>query len=167
MTAFLVYPSIVLCAGLPAWAYLASGRPLQAFLLVLAGVCWAVGLYFRRNWTAFPGWLAVYGLTAAGFFLDLRAALLLTGAFFALLAWDLTDFSSRLRLAAPEDRIAGLERRHLFRLILLAAAGSSLSLLALTLKAQFSFEPLAVLIVFGVWGIARMVRGLLQGRDEK
>jgi hypothetical protein len=167
MTTFLLYPSVLLCAGLPAWAYLASGRPLPAVFLALAGVCWTAGLFFHRDWLALLCLLIVYGITAAGFFLDLRAVLLFTGAFFALLAWDLTDFSTRVRLAAPDDHLAGLERSHLLRLILVAVTGSGLSLLALSLKASFSFEPLALLIIFGVWGIGRVIQGLLQAREEK
>jgi len=93
------------------------------------------------------------------------AALLIGGAVFALLTSDLADFDARLRLAAPEDDAAGLERAHLLRLLAFALAGGALSLSALTLHAVFSFEWIVVLVIVAMWGLVRLVNRLLQKRN--
>ena len=162
MTPYFLFPSLLLAAGLPAWACLASGRLVPGLGLAVVGIGWVLGLGLRRWWVSIPGFLGLYGLIAAGFFLDLPAAPLVAGAFFSLVAWDLSDFAARLSLAADDDRLVDLERGHLRRLFVVALLGAGLAVLSLALKVRLDFEPLAVLIVFGVWGIGRVIHRLLQ-----
>lgn len=69
-------------------------------------------------------WLAVIGL-----WLGLRMDRMFAGAIFALVAWDMTEFGVKLRLLSPREDARGIERRHLLRVGLMAAAGTLLGFL--------------------------------------
>jgi hypothetical protein len=94
--------------------------------------------------------------------LRLSTGLLLAGAIAGFLSWDLTSFSQRLRLSAPDDDVTGLERKHLLRLLVVALAGLVLYLGALYLQAKASFGWSLLLVLLGVWGIGRVVNWLLR-----
>lgn len=142
------------------WAAAArAALVLICFLLVLF---WILSL--RRGWDWFftPGMLLLFGLLAAGLFLDLTPALLYPAAFLALAGWDLADFAARLRLAGPGDDLAGLQKRHLRRLGLTLGAGAGLLLLALALDLRISLGWMAALAIVAVWGLGQLARGLLK-----
>jgi hypothetical protein len=162
MTRTALFFFVVLSAGLLAAAYFLGGFPIPALAALLPGAFWTVGLARRWKWIAIPGLFGVYALAVAGLLLGLSPALPSAASFAALLAWDLSDFTFRLRLAAPEDDTSGLERRHLFRLLVVAGIGAAVLVAAQTLRLEFSFEWLAVLLLFAVWGVGRIIGGLLK-----
>jgi hypothetical protein len=165
--------------------YLRIGLGWAAVGLLIFGILWFVGLALRWDWVPLLALFTAFGAAALGLFLDPSAGLrvsvltgpysllgigdlghsavvLIPGALFALLAWDLAEFHFRLRLASPEDDIGGLERRHLSRLAVLALAGGGLSAFALTQHFKPSFGLVVILMVLSVWGIGRMVDWLLK-----
>jgi hypothetical protein len=153
---------VVLSAGLLAAAYFLGGFPIPALAALLFGAFWTVGLARRWTWIPALGLFGVYGLTVAGMLLGLAPLLPSAAAFAALLAWDLSDFYFRLRLAAPDDDTSGLECRHLVRALVVAVIGAAVLVAAQTLRLEFSFEWLAVLLLFAVWGVGRIIGGLLK-----
>jgi len=185
MTRILRFVCPILSVGLLAAGYFLIGLGWPGVGLLVFGILWIVGLALSWDWIPPLGLFAAFGAAALGLFLDpsagLRASLptgpysllgtgdpgrsvvfLIPGALFSLLAWDLAEFYIRLRLASPDDDIAGLERRHLSRLVVLALAGGGLSAFALTLHLKPSFEWIVILMFFTVWGIGRMVDWLLK-----
>ena len=161
MTAVFLIGSAVLGVGMVAGGYALGGYPLLGLLLAALGAIWLFGLIRRWKWIPLLGLVSVYGFAAAGFFLRLSGVLLFVGALLGLLSWDLTDFSARLRLAADQDDVPALERRHFLQLVLVFLPGAVLSAAALLLRVQISFGWAVVLILFGVWGFGRMVNQLL------
>lgn len=161
MTIFLLYSSILIGVGLVASGYGLAGYSLVGILLGALGAAWIVSLIRRWKWIPLLGLVSVYGFAAAGFFLGLSGVLMFLGAIFALAAWDLSDFSERLRLASQGDDVSGLERRHILRLMLVLLPGVALSAAARELHIQMSFEWTVVLILFGAWGFGRMIHRLL------
>ena len=161
MTRILRFVFPILSIGLQAAGYYSSSLVWPALGLLFFGVLWLVGLALRRDCVLPIGLFVAFGVAAIGLFLDLSTPLMIFSAIFALLAWDLGEFHTRLRKASPEDDISRLERTHLLRLILLALAGGTLSALSLSLRFTPSFEWLVILMFFAVWGIGRVVNWLL------
>lgn len=161
MTAFLLFGSILFGVGCVASGYSLAGYSLPGILLGVLGTAWIIGLIRRWSWVSLLGLVSIYGFAAAGFFLGLSAGLMFLGAIFGLAAWDLSDFSARLRMAAEGDDVPGLERRHILRLVLVLLLGAALSAAALVEHIHIPFEWMVVLILFGVWGFDRMVHQLL------
>ena len=126
------------------------------------GVLWMAALLRRWTWASAVELFAVYGFAAAGFWLHLSTGLLLTSTLAGFLSWDLTGFSQRLRLSAPEDDVAYLERRHFLHLSLVTVVGLILCLGVLYLPAKVSFCWSLLLVLLGVWGIGRLVNWLLK-----
>jgi hypothetical protein len=162
MTRFLRFVCPILSVGLLAAGYFLSGLDWPAVGLLVIGVLWIVGLALRWDWVSPLGMFAASGAAALGLFLDLSAVFLIFAALCALLAWDLAEFSIRLRKISLEDDLATLEKRHLMRLVAVVLAGGLLSAFALTLRLKPSFEWIVILMFFAVWGIGRMVDWLLK-----
>ncbi len=152
-------------SGLIAWLYFSTGRVLEAFAILVLGLAWGLGVIFRRKWLTGLCVFGMYGFCAAGFFIDLRSDILLPASIALLLAWDLGDFSDRLRRAAPGDDAAGLERRHLLRLALLALLAGGLIFIGLARPAHLAFEWLALLVILGVAGMIALIGWLLRPRE--
>jgi len=81
------------------------------------------------------------------------------GAIGGLMAWDLTDFSYRLRFAAEKER-RGFETRHLARISILAIFGFGLASLAMLIKFQFNFDWALLLAIVAAFGIIQLVAWL-------
>ena len=80
----------------------------------------------------------------------------------SLMAWDLTDFSRRLRRAAPEDNLRNLERRHILQLAMLGGIGLSLILTVLFGRLKISFGWILLLVIVFISGMIQLVNRLRQ-----
>jgi hypothetical protein len=149
-------------AGLVSAAFFTGGFPWPGAACLLLFVVWIAALWRGWDWFHTPGLMLIFGLIAAGLFLDLEPALLYPGALLSLGGWDLANFDARLRLAGPADDLAGLQKRHLRRLGLTLGAGAGLLLLALVLDLRLPLGWMAVLAIVAVWGLGRLVKQLLQ-----
>ena len=174
MTRGLSLVCAALGAGLLAAAFFGLGYPLPGYAILLVGLAWMAAVFLHREWVTVPALCVYYGFAAAGFYLRAAAGpaqaastwMLLAGGLSALLAGDLADFAARLEMAAPDDDVHGLKRHHYLQLAIMASLGMLLSIAALSVQVEFSFELSLVLIVLGVWGISRVIRRLLkQGSD--
>ena len=162
MTRIALFFFVIASAGLSAAAYFLGGLPFVAPVALLLGAFWSFGLVRHWKWVPALGLFGVYILAATGMLLGFSTALLATSGFCALLAWDLADFSFRLRLAAPGDDTFALQRRHLLRLSSVAFFGVAAVIAAQTLRVKFAFEWMALLLLFAAWGVGRVVSGLLR-----
>ncbi len=160
MTTILLVIDIILSSASLAWGYYAAGWTSLAIWLVIPGITWVVATWRRADWAASVE--LIFAVLAAGLGLLLGAlpGWMLAGSFFALIAWDLTAFRERLSLASFEDDLAGIERRHLLRLSLLALAAMVLSSIALFANLKMSFEWILLLTIVTAVGITQFVRWL-------
>jgi hypothetical protein len=130
--------------------------PLVAIACLLIGLFWIISQWRRCEWFASFG-LFVFGCTAAiGILIGLSPILMAFSVLGSLLAWDLSEFSRRIRGAAPEDYLEQIETRHLLRLALLGGTGLFLILMALFLRIQISFGWMFLLVVVFVLGIKQL-----------
>jgi hypothetical protein len=161
MIRFLRFICLVLSFGLLAVSYFNNSLVWPAFGIFIFGILWCVGLVLRWNWVSLLGLFGSFGVAAFGLILGNSIALLISGALFALLAWDLDGFYFRLLASSPEDDTYTLEKRHIARLALPILSGVVLSVFALTVRLKTSFEWLVFLMLFIFWGIGRVVTRLL------
>ncbi|NOY97939.1 MAG: hypothetical protein GXP40_01885 [Chloroflexi bacterium] len=161
---FALFFSLWMGTGALAWAYWDAGYAPAAWGLGGFALLWTLGLLRRRTWLSGFG-LVLLTLTAvAGLYLGLPFGWMLAGTLGALLAYDLSYFSRRLRYAAPGEDTAFLQRAHLMRLGPLTLLGLALSTLAILWQASFSFEWAVFSVLAGVWGLSLLV-GWLRGNQ--
>jgi hypothetical protein len=162
MTRVGLFTFIVLSAGLPAVAFLQGGFPILAIAALLLNVLWILGIVREWKWVNMLGILGNFTLAAAGLLLGLSKVLDSAGSLAALIAWDLADFSFRLRMAAQDDDTSRLQRIHMIRILLVAFAGAVVLITVQTVHLDFTFEWMALLLLFAVWGVGRIFNGLLK-----
>lgn len=153
--------SVVLSTGMITTIFILSNHTYLALIVFFLGVLWLIGL--RRTWKGIPflGLFGMHALAVYGILLDCPPILAAAGAFFSLLAWDLADFSYRLRLAARGDPLSRLIHRHFLIFMLIALAGATLVVFSLKVRMQLTFEWMALLLLFGSWGVIKIVTRLL------
>jgi hypothetical protein len=161
MTRFLRFICPILSVGLLAAGYFLLDLVWPAVGLLVFGILWIVGLALGWDWIPPLGLFTAFGAASLGLFLDPSPLFFIPAALFALLAWDLAGYHSRLLLASPEDDTGTLEKHHLSRLAVLVLVGGGLSAFALTLHMKPSFEWVVILMFLMFWGIGRMVNWLL------
>lgn len=162
MMRFALFFFVFMSAGLVAVALFLGGYINLGLIALVLGVLWIFGLTRSWEWVPALGLFGTYSLVVVGFLFDSPSILLIAAAFSALLAWDLADLIFRLRLAAPGDETSVLQRRRLIMLSLVFLAGVVMVLFTLTVHLSFTFEWMALLLLFAVWGVGRIVSGLLR-----
>jgi hypothetical protein len=131
---------------------LALGFALNDIWAGTAAVLAAGALWLLSQWRALP-WASTAGLVAQA--IAAAAAMLLgvgggwpvLALVAALVAWDLDQFSQRMRAAGRVDDAPGQERRHIRRLLIVAGLGGLLGLVALSFQVRLSFGLALVLAV--------------------
>jgi hypothetical protein len=162
MTRIALFFFVIMSAGLTAAAFFIGGWIVPALAALVLGVFWTFSLARHWKWVSTLSLFGVYALAVAGFILDLSPFLLTVAGFCALLAWDLSDFTYRLSLAAPEDDTSSLQRGHLLWLSVVTVAGGAAVIAARTLRIKFTFEWMAGLLIFAIWGAGKVMDNLLR-----
>ena len=158
MTLLALLFSVILGAGSLAWGYSQVGLPQLSRWILAFGLLWLVAVWRRWRWFATVGLLAYYLVAALGlWFLDFPPGWMFAGAIGGLLAWDLTDFRWRQRFAASDEERRAVERRHLFRISVVAMLGFGLATLAMAVKLQFNFEWAALLAIVAGVGLIQII----------
>lgn len=143
-------------------AFALGAYPLLTIPAVLFGALWIIAILNKWKVVVVLSALVHMVLPALALIIHLPPGLPVVSAFIAFIAWDLTDFHFRLLLAAADDDIAAIERRHLQVLFMVSLAAGVALFLALQLRLALTFEELVVLIIFSVWGVGRLIRGVLR-----
>ena len=160
MTLFALIFSIVVGTGSLAWGYAQVGLPQFARWIALFGALWLVTVWQRWRWFAYVGLLFNFLAAALGLWLlNFSPGWMFAGVIGGLMAWDLTDFSHRLRFASDKER-SGFEARHLARISILAIFGFGLASLAMLIKFQFNFDWALLLAIVAAFGIIQLVTWL-------
>jgi len=158
VTLFALFFGIVMGIGSLAWGYAQAGLPLFARWIAFFGAVWLVAVWQRWRWFAYVGLLFNFLAAALGLWLlNLSPGWMFAGAIGGLLAWDLTDFSHRLRFAASDEERRAFEMRHLVRISMLAMLGFGLASLAMLLKFQFNFDWALLSAIVAAFGILQLV----------
>lgn len=160
----IIAETICILAGmLPlAAGYFQFDLPLVAIGCLVIGLLWLLSQWRRLDWAASLGMLIFTGASALGVWVGLSPFLLAISVLGSLLAWDLADFSRRLRRAAPEDNLRLLEKQHLMRLAGVGGLSLALTLAALIVHLQISFGWLLLLAIVAILGLLQLVKRLRQ-----
>jgi len=166
MTRWSLFAAIWASAGLGAWAWAAGGYEGAAAGAAILGLVWTFAETRRVRVAAYVGFFLAAAGAAAGELRSLSPELLLLSLGLALAAWDLSDLSRRLDLAAgKDDRVSTglddqreLERRHLVWLGFVLFIGVGLSAVALQARSvRLNFEVAAALALLGAWGVTQLI----------
>ena len=158
MTVVAFYFSVIVGTGSLAYGYFQAGLPDAARWVVLIGIVWALTYWRKYYW--FSSVALLLAVIAAGFgvWSEFPTVWMLLGALGSLLGWDLSDFTQRIRFAAPTDDIQGMERRHLARVGIVAVVGGVLAYLSAVLQIRrLAFEVAVGLILLAALGVTRLV----------
>lgn len=115
--------SILLSITSFAWAYFQADYESTTKSILIFGVFWFIALWKRWRW--FPTLALSLGFCLAIFGLinDLSLVWMVSGAIFALIAWDLNQFQIRLNLLPDREDKQGMTRRRLIRIVFLVVIG--------------------------------------------
>ena len=141
-----------------AYGYSHEGFSDYALWIVLLGILWVLAHWRRFYWFSSVAMLLMLFAAGFGVWQNFSLMWMFLGALGGLLGWDLSDFTRRLRYAAPTDDIEGMERRHLARVGVVAALGLGLAYLSNSLQIRrLAFEVAVGLILLAALGLTRLV----------
>ncbi len=157
MTLFALISSIILSAASLAWGYAEVGLLFVSRWLLIFGVAWLFSQWRGWRWVSSLGLFVAILAAAFGLWFDFNPAWMISGAVFALFAWDMTDFRRRLHFMSIDDDVRGMERRHIARLSLLTFAGLLLVTITTLIQLNFTFEWGVFLVVVILLGLVQLV----------
>ena len=160
MTLSALLVSIVFASASLAWGYFQSGFGLYAIWILIFGAGWLFAIWRKWNWYSSIALLISIVVAALGLWFEFNSVWMFAGGMLALFAWDVSDFRRRLSLSAKDDDTRGLERHHLIRISLLVLFGFMLASITLSVRVQFTFEWVAVFVIFALLGLGQLVRWL-------
>ena len=153
--------SVILGTGSLAYGYSQMGPTNPARWFVLLGILWLLAHWKKYYWFSSLALFIIIVAAAFGVWVEFPTIWMLLGALGGLLGWDLSDFARRLSYAAATDDVAGMERRHLARVGIVAALGCGLALLSLYIRInRLAFEVAVGLVLLAALGLTRLVIGL-------
>jgi hypothetical protein len=126
-------------------------------LVAALGLFWLLGHRAGWGWMASAMLILFVGAAAVGTWLGVGAGWTSLGVVAALSAWDLDHFARRLR---DPGRIVGareLERRHLWRLLIVDGAGLLLAAVALGIKLKYGLGVALLLGLLAVLSLSRAI----------
>jgi hypothetical protein len=157
LTRGLSFLSVVLGTAALALGYGLAGLWMWALPVVGLGVLWLLGLWRRLVLASSIGLVLFAGLAVAGLLLEVAAGWMLAGLVAALGAWDLDGFFARVERVAWVEGRRDLERRHLWRLLVVDVLGLLLAAVALGLKLEFGFGVAVLLGLLVILGLSRAI----------
>jgi hypothetical protein len=157
MTVIALVSSIIISIGSLAWGYAGVGFDNFARWIIILGIVWLVTQWQRWSWFSSVSLFFVILASTIGLWFGFSPGWMFSAAIFALFAWDMTDFHSRIRLMALDDNMRGMERRHIARVSLLSFVGLLLASIAMFLRVQFTFEWGALLVLVILLGLSQLV----------
>ena len=152
--------SIAVGIGALAWGYGTQGHIEYVSWFFLFGVVWLLAKWRGLKWFFPLALLIVIGFSVYGLWIEIPFGWMMFATIGGLVAWDLTDFSQRLGYAAPTDDVAGIERRHLVRIGIVALLGVLLGFITFVVRIQLPFEVVGGLVILVVLGLTRLIMTL-------
>ncbi len=140
-----------------AWAYHQADLQNLVWITLSLGALWTWGLTQYKKRMPVLGLVLITLLAVIALFKNIPFGWSFSAALSGLLSYDLSNFRARLRFASPTEDKHLIQRIHFFRLSLMTFLGLTLGSLAMLWQAQFTFEWMVFLMLFGVWGISLLV----------
>ncbi len=156
MTLLALLFSITVSAASLAWGFAERGFTTLGMWIAALGVMWIIAAWQNLDWASALGLLAAVSMSALGLWFRFAPGWMLASAIFALLAWDMTDFRSRLVFMPHDDNTRSAERRHIARASLLAFAGLALASIAMLAVRKFTLEWAALLSTVTMFTLAQL-----------
>lgn len=153
--------AVALSSSTLAFSFFREGIWAVAGIVLILGSIWIVGQIRNWWWVHSWGFVGIVLMAAIGAFFDVQPIWLLSSLSFALIAWDLGDFLSRLRNSFHSDEVAGIERHHLIRVIWVGGLGVIFAGIALRVQFQLSFGWAFLLVLFLLFSLSRWFNFLL------
>ena len=161
MTIVALVLSITMGTGSLVYGYSQMGLTNAARWFALLGILWLLAQWRKYYWFSSLALFIIIVAAAYGVWVEFPTVWMLLAALGGLLGWDLSDFARRLSYAAGTDDVAGMERRHLARVGIVAALGFGLALLSLYVQInRLAFEVAVGLVLLAALGLTRLVIGL-------
>jgi hypothetical protein len=152
---------ILLGFGLPAWVYFQIGFISLGIVSILVGILWIITFQLGCERLNYVG--IVIGITANGYatWFYHTPLFLILGSLACLGAWDLSQWQLRLKLAAWEDEVDGMSRRHIQLLLIFLAVAGLISLIAIKIPVKIGYWPGVGLLVLTFVGLLQLLRNLV------
>ena len=163
MSFFAFVISVLMGVGSLAFAYSGIGQERLVYGLLALGAFWLYAGWRRWAWASSGIILILVAAAGYGLWIELSPGWMIAGALGALLAWDLSEFLRRLKVAPKTDDLRGMQRRHLARLTIVALTGLLLASISMLVRLEFTLEWMMLLAVVGVLGITQLVAWLRRG----
>ncbi len=157
MTLIALLSSIVVSSASLALGFSQRGFTSFAVWILILGTGWFFAIWQEWKWYSSVALFISTVAAALGLWFGFIPGWMFAGGIFALFAWDMDNFRQRLRGLVKDDEIRGLERRHLARISLLALIGLVLASIAMLVRAQFTFEWSALLVIVVLLGLGQLV----------
>lgn len=111
---------IIVSTGSFAWGYWLAGYEESSRWIIAFGVLWLASHWRKWKWFSAPAVFISLILAAFGVWFEFIPGWMFTGAVFGVFAWNLTEFQQKTRMLPAREDKAGMTRRHLLRIGLLA-----------------------------------------------
>ena len=132
--------------------------------VLAAGALWLLG-HRALPWASSAALVTLAAAAAVAVLLAVGGGWPVLGLVAALVAWDLDQFAQRMRAAGRVDGAPELERRHIRRLLVVAATGGVLGAIGLGIRVRLSFELALILVALAMLGLSIAVGFLRRLRD--
>jgi len=150
--------NLILAAIFTAYAYWEQSTWFgMAFTLVWM-ILWGLSQLLDNSYSPGIFFFVFMGVCLVGIFLGLHSVFLFLGVTAALNAWDSDRFYRRWKDALGREANNNLERRHIFRLLLVDGVAIGVAILGLTIKTQLSFGLMLLVVVIAVMSLSQLVR---------
>jgi hypothetical protein len=166
MSQILLYLMISLSTGGLGLVFGLGNLPFAGLGAVILGIAWGIGGWRQWRWFSFLGLFLVSTGAAYGIWVGLPTWGLIISSLAALLAWDLTRFCARLRLAATEDDINSIERVYFGKMLIFTLSALAISLITVYIHIRLSFFQTIVVVIASIIGLLQLNRLLRQGKDS-
>jgi hypothetical protein len=112
---------IIISVGSFAWGYGRAGYDEASPWIAAFGILWLASYW--RKWKWFPTFALGLSLliAAIGVWFEFHPGWVFSGAAFALIAWDLSEFREKLKFMPRREDLRGRTRRRLLRISILMA----------------------------------------------
>jgi hypothetical protein len=150
--------NLLLAAILTLYAYWEQSNWFWMAFTLAWMILWGLSQLLDNSYT--PGIFSFVftGVCLVGTFLGLRSVLLFLGMTAALNAWDADRFYRRWKDTLEREANNPLERRHIFRLLMVDGVAISVAILGLTIKTQLSFGLMLLIVVIALISLSQLVR---------
>lgn len=157
-----LFVCIAISAGSFAWSYWQAGFGGVSRWIAVFGIVWLASYW--RKWKWFPTFALGLSLllAAIGVWFEFHPGWIFSGAAFALIAWDFSEYREKLKFMPRREDIQGRTRRRILRISILLVMGLAFVSLIFFLTGRFTNDWglfLLIIILIGCLQAISWVNG--------